>query len=43
MFAEDRLEQAQKAWVLGEACGGGGDSGGGSEGELGSGRAGWKE
>lgn len=43
MFAEDVLEQAHKAWVLGEACGGGGDSGGGSEGEFGSGRIGRKE
>lgn len=43
MFAEDRLEQTQKAWVFGEACGGGWNSGGGAQGEFGGGRVGWEE
>lgn len=43
MFAEDRLEQTQEAWVFGEACGRGWDSGGGAEREFRGGRIGWEE
>lgn len=43
VFAEDRLEQMQEAWVFGEACGCGWDGGGGAEREFGGGRVGWEE
>lgn len=43
VFAENRLEQTQKARVFGKGCGGGRDGGGGAEGDFGGGGVGWEE
>lgn len=43
MFAENGLEQTQKACVFGKGCGGGRDRGGGAKGEFGRGGVGREE